>query len=605
VSFLVLWLLLGFMPAQVRDAGMPPTTGTASISGVVVDDRQPGRAVRRAVVTLTGDGLHPNRGAITDDDGRFALRDLPAGRFSLTVERGAFVTSAYGAKRPGRAGTAITVTAGQQIDNLRVRLWRGAVLAGVLRDEAGAPLADTPVAAIPVREVTIGGLTLSNNSGATTDDQGEFRIFGLEPGTYVVRAGAAQLGRGEVAASEAEIDATFAALAARAGQAGAAPQPVGSVPAPDTIVNAAPFYFPGTPVAADATPITLAAGEERGGLDFAVRRIRTATIRGMVVGPDGAPIASAFVHLAAVTGAVVIPGAVPAPATISTGADGAFALGPISPGDYRLLARGSVAPPSAPGGGLATGPFWWASVPVAVTGGDVDLAALALQPGMTWSGRVTFDGAATTPAPDPAGLRIQLEASSLANAPTQGRGRPMTSTVRFMQPAAVRPDGTFEVTNLVPDDYRISVTGIDDTRWWLRAALVGGVDLLDAPLRLAPGENVEGVTLVLTDRRSELSGTLQTAAGAAVSDVFVLVFPAEAALRVPRSRRIQAARPDSSGRFIFANLPAGEYLICALTDVDDGQWNDAGFLDPFAQASVKILLTDGEKKVQDLRLGGG
>ena len=67
----VAFLLLVVLIPQTRDAGTPPTIGTAVISGVVVDDDQPPQPVRRAVVTLTGTGLHPNRGAITDDDGRF------------------------------------------------------------------------------------------------------------------------------------------------------------------------------------------------------------------------------------------------------------------------------------------------------------------------------------------------------------------------------------------------------------------------------------------------------------------------------------------------------------------------------------------------------
>jgi hypothetical protein len=66
-----------------------------------------------------------------------------------------------------------------------------------------------------------------------------------------------------------------------------------------------------------------------------------------------------------------------------------------------------------------------------------------------------------------------------------------------------------------------------------------------------------------------------------------------------------AVRPDSSGRFVLENLPAGEYLICALTDIDDGQWNEPGFFDAAIAASVRISLADGEKKVQDLKLRAG
>ena len=128
----------GAPQAAPRDNDTRPTTGTGSISGVVVTDGDQPRPVRRAIVSLTGDGLRPNRGAITDDDGRFAIGNLPAGRFTLTVTRGAFITSVYGAKRPGRQGTPIAVRDGEKVTNITVTIWRGAAISGVVRDDAGA-----------------------------------------------------------------------------------------------------------------------------------------------------------------------------------------------------------------------------------------------------------------------------------------------------------------------------------------------------------------------------------------------------------------------------------------------------------------------------------
>jgi protocatechuate 3,4-dioxygenase beta subunit len=596
---------------QARDTRVQPTTGTASLSGIVVDDQNPAQPVRRAVVTLTGTGLRPNRGAITDDEGRFALRDLPPGRFTLMAERGGFVTSVYGARRPARPGTDIVVSNGQQITGVRLRLWRGAVLAGVVRDESGDPLPNTPVEAIPIREVAPAGLTLSNNNrtlvagicfGCTrTNDLGEFRMFGLEPGTYLVRA-VTQMGRPQVAASEADVDATLAALVARAGRPGAISTPTARAQDTPPIVTAAPIYFPGTPVAASATPVSLQAGEERSGLDFVVRPVRVASVRGTVVNPSGAPVAGAFIRLSVVTGDVEYPGTAPAPVMATAGADGAFVLSPIPPGDYTLLARGQLS--SSRGETGSSGPFGWTTVPISVTGPDIDLSTLPLRPGLTFSGRVVFDGAAA--APDLTTLRVQLQSAALGPLPSGRRGGPGIPGVRFLQPSAVRADGAFEIADLVPDDYQLAVTGatLDASIWWLRSATVNGRDLLDGPVRIAPGEHVRGVTVVLSDRRTELSGTITTATGAAASDLFVLVYPAEASMRVSGSRRIRAVRPDSDGRYVVGNLPPGSYLLCAVTDVDEGQWNETGFLDPLVPASVRITLGDGERKVQDLRVGG-
>jgi hypothetical protein len=51
-------------------------------------------------------------------------------------------------------------------------------------------------------------------------------------------------------------------------------------------------------------------------------------------------------------------------------------------------------------------------------------------------------------------------------------------------------------------------------------------------------------------------------------------------------------------------LPAGDYYVCALTDLDPSDLYDPAFLDQLAPVSFKITLADGEKKVQNLKLGG-
>ena len=94
-----LWIVLALLSFT------PQATGTASIAGTVVNDEERAVPVRRAIVTIAGPGLVPSRSAITDDDGRFAIERLPAGRFTVSVSRAAFVTSIYGAKRPGKPGT--------------------------------------------------------------------------------------------------------------------------------------------------------------------------------------------------------------------------------------------------------------------------------------------------------------------------------------------------------------------------------------------------------------------------------------------------------------------------------------------------------------------
>ena len=249
VLLCVLQLLALASPAAqqlppARDAVLPPTTGTAIVSGVVVNDEEPAQPVRRAIVVLAGDGLRPSRGAITDDAGRFVFSELPRGQFTITVSRASFITSMYGAKRAGRPGTPIDVADGSRITDLIATIWRGAAVAGTLRDDTGAPVAGIEVAAIPARSP--GALLTLTNNAAVTNELGAFRIFGLEPGTYIVAARPASGGSAQyLALSDTESDAAMDALRRRtANPAGATPSTPAATPAiQQRPFDYAPIYF--------------------------------------------------------------------------------------------------------------------------------------------------------------------------------------------------------------------------------------------------------------------------------------------------------------------------------------------------------------------------
>ena len=82
----------------------------------------------------------------------------------------------------------------------------------------------------------------------------------------------------------------------------------------------------------------------------------------------------------------------------------------------------------------------------------------------------------------------------------------------------------------------------------------------------------------------------------------MIVFPTERRWWGASSRRVRATRPASDGRFSVTDLPAGDYLIAALTDVEPDEWKRAEFLGQLVTAGVKVTIRDGERTVQDLRL---
>ena len=83
----------------------------------------------------------------------------------------------------------------------------------------------------------------------------------------------------------------------------------------------------------------------------------------------------------------------------------------------------------------------------------------------------------------------------------------------------------------------------------------------------------------------------------------VVAFPVDPRYWAPSSRRIQAARPATDGRFTLRNLPAGEYRLAVVADVDTGEWFDPAFLRTLTTNAIAVTLTDGERKEQALRIG--
>jgi hypothetical protein len=194
--------------------------------------------------------------------------------------------------------------------------------------------------------------------------------------------------------------------------------------------------------------------------------------------------------------------------------------------------------------------------------------------------------------------RYVLQANAPANDVAGGRGGGAAgSAVSTGQPVAViggRAQGAGQAG-----------TTAQPAQWVLKSAMVGSTDALDFPFEVGPNAQVAGVTLTFTDRTQELSGTLQDAMGRPTSDFTIIVFPADTAYWVPQSRRIQSARPDTTGKFSIRGLPPGNYRLTAVTDVETGEWFDPNFLNQLVGPSMALTLAPGERKTQDLRVAGG
>ena len=158
------------------------------------------------------------------------------------------------------------------------------------------------------------------------------------------------------------------------------------------------------------------------------------------------------------------------------------------------------------------------------------------------------------------------------------------------------PSGRFTLTAILP-------VPSHESGWYVKSVMAGGVETLDAGIEIRAGADMSGAVITMTDRPTEIAGTMTDSTGAAAPEYFIIVFSADQAHWTPGNRRIMQTRPSSDGSFSFRNLPPGEYRLAAVTEVQQGEWFDPDFLTQLVDASVRLTLTDGGRIRQDLQVG--
>jgi hypothetical protein len=207
------------------------------------------------------------------------------------------------------------------------------------------------------------------------------------------------------------------------------------------------------------------------------------------------------------------------------------------------------------------------------------------------SGRIAFRGEAAPP--DLAKLQI-----TLVPLPS------ITGAAIGTPPITPKADGTFRLADLAPGKYRLQMTG--GGAWSLRSAVLNDRDVLDAPLEIPPGSNIDNLTITLIDRPSEVTGTLFDQLGRPAPEFAVVVFSTDRTQWTSAPRRLSGVvRLASDGRFSVIGLPPGEYYLAVLTDADPSQLADHSFLEQLASSAIRLTLAEGERKVQDVKMAGG
>jgi hypothetical protein len=562
-------------PQPPRDAvPRAVTTGTGIIRGHVVA-ADTGSPIRRANVSLSammrpavppapradGTSAPPqpinflSRQTIANTEGAFEFTNLPPGRYTLHASPGQFSAQylglPFGARRagPGVSGTSIDLAAGQVFDKATISLPRGTVIVGRVTDDMGEPIARAQVYGLWFPPGSARGLR--TGPGDQTDDLGQFRLFGLEPGDYVVVADARSPMYGPRAPTMQEDDESTGLLTT---------------------------YYPGTTDEAAAQRVRATVGRELSGIDIRMVQGRLYRLSGLVLDSDGRPASNVYSSLDQRNR-----GGFSGGSGFEIDAQGRFQIRNVAPGTYHVMIRPQFHD-GMPGDGES------ADVLLTVNA-DLENIVITTKPAGTVSGQIVFDPG---PLPDALG---QLRVSAVPGDPNESYGpRP--------EPALVQPDLTFALKGLIGQF--VLRTGRPGA--FLKSVLLGGEDITDVPHEFKAGDKV---TVVLTSRASTLEGTVLGPSGAPTPDAGVILFPEDKSLWRSNSIRVQHAVSDANGHFRIRGLPAGRYYVLAGEREQvflAGPLQDTSYFEGLVKDATIVVVGEDEQRTIDLRLvdrGGG
>jgi protocatechuate 3,4-dioxygenase beta subunit len=559
-----------------------------------------GQPAAGARVTVGGEG--PARMTTTDARGRFSITALRAGRYYVSVSKPGYVSVTYGQRRVNSQGTAVPLGDGETRD-IAVQLPRGGVITGMVLDERGEPAVNAFVRVM--RFVPGAGERQPQQAGGdNTDDRGIYRVHSLQPGDYAVCATLRGMGpQNDAQRIQSEIDMLRRSMT-NAPTAGARQQMAtrladlqGQLPAQtEPMTGYANVCFPGSSPTASTT-IPLAAGEEKGGVDLQMQLTQMARVEGTLIAPPGVELRAVRLGLANADDA-----AMPVEQSFAeVDNQGTFVFQSVPPGRYKVLARsmpmnqGPSPPNAAP---AQQPPRLWANAEVTVAGQDINGIVLQLQRGATISGQLVFQASASQPPADLSRASINIFPSAPQN------GAMMMGFGGNSQPV-VEPGGRFTISDVFPGNYRVSAGwpgSAGAPTWLVQSITVEGEDVLDAPLEVKGRRAISGMVITMTDRITELSGTVADQKGKPATEQTLLLYPVDQKYWVFQSRRIRTTRASEDGHYIFRGVPPGDYRLTTLVDPEPGSWYDKAVLSELDSSSIRISLAEGEKRVEHVRI---
>jgi hypothetical protein len=536
------FILLLAMAAGGLTQTQPPRADEkpASVEGEV-RSMLTGLPVERAHVSLRRfvNGAWDRYGAQTNADGKFSIVGIPAGNYQVALDRVGYVVPAEVTRGQ------LTLRPEEKKSNYKLKLIPVGSISGRVLDADGAPLEGLSV------EAEFAG---KPDRSAMTDDRGQYRIGGLHPGKYRVRA------------------------------------KVQAIPTPPEIrtdgsaeVNYANTYHPGGLDTKSATAITVGAATEVTGID--IRMVRTPIVRlGGKVSGVPAGVKPVVVQIQQ-NGSYGVSGAQVKP-------DGSFEVWRLSPGKYTATAMANNA-----------GDFL-RSVPVDFEIGDSDAENIELRvlPPEDIKGQLEFDDEMAKPRPPQQQSGQQSTPQTAPGAATSQQPqapRPMRritlrepNNMAQMKVADVAEDGSFTLEKVAPGKYQVNLMGYPA---FVKSVRLGQTAEDGATLDMRSGANGAALTVTLSSAWAGISGVVNDDKGTYAG--------ARVVVRDTEKRNItNGTMSGADGTYSIKNLPPGKYKLLVLDEGEANLMTSEANLDDFDDRAESIELRPKETLTRDLRL---
>ena len=520
----------------------------SSIAGAVV--QEPGsQPLKKVLVQVVAEdqGQGGNYTASTDADGRFHIESVVPGRYRIFIERTGFVgVNGRGVKSDTNV---LSIQAGQSVEDLLFRMLPTAVISGRVTDEDGDPMSGVRV----VASRRIPGKARREATGSeATNDLGEYRLPGLFPGQYwIVAMPPPDFRDYEPQHEKSQGDSRGDAHS-------------------DT--RYLTTYYPGTYDGAQASPVTLKAGDEMP-VNFTLAPARTYRVRGIVTGVPAAQ--KLTVELAAKAGDSI--------RTSEVAPDGQFEVRGVGPGSYVVKASTDAESQSLT-----------ARQDINVVADDVEGVKLVPQLSFTLSGHLRIEGNAPE--------ELTQYSVNLRRAELPDDAGFFMSQEFFGMNAPVDRLGNFEWKNVNLGVYVVQLYGGNgQSNCFLKSVTLGGRDVETGFTASGPAT----LDVVVSSKGAMIEGAVvekekDVDNDHPVPNAAVVAVPEEKYRKLPD--RFGIGSTDQHGHFTIRGLAPGSYTLYAWQDLEEGLWRDAGFLKSQEANGTAMKVEEGAHQQVELRL---